>query len=79
MSGNIKTREFAISDYDTALELWQRVRGLEIAEGDEREGRFPLSRAQPEPEQSGYRWRSDCWRRIVRSRRTPRIYLSSGG
>jgi len=38
MSGNIKTREFAISDYDTALELWQRVEGLEIAEGDDREG-----------------------------------------
>ena len=38
MSGNIKTREFAISDYDTALELWQRVEGLEIAEGDERKG-----------------------------------------
>ena len=38
MSGNIKTREFSISDYDAALELWQRVEGLEIAEGDEREG-----------------------------------------
>src|SRR5258707_8725271 len=38
MSGNIKTREFAISDYDAALELWQRVEGLEIAEGDDREG-----------------------------------------
>src|SRR4030095_15200502 len=38
MSGNIKTREFSISDYDAALELWQRVEGLEIAEGDERDG-----------------------------------------
>jgi ribosomal protein S18 acetylase RimI-like enzyme len=38
MSGNIKTREFSISDYDAALELWQRVEGLEIAEGDDREG-----------------------------------------
>src|SRR5712671_7861450 len=38
MSGNIKTREFAISDYDAALELWQRVEGLEIAEGDDRKG-----------------------------------------
>jgi ribosomal protein S18 acetylase RimI-like enzyme len=38
MSDNIKTREFSISDYDAALELWQRVEGLEIAEGDDREG-----------------------------------------
>src|SRR5206468_11084021 len=38
MSDNIKTREFSISDYDAALELWQRVEGLEIAEGDDRRG-----------------------------------------
>ena len=38
MSEAISTREFSISDYDAALELWQRVEGLEIAEGDEREG-----------------------------------------
>jgi ribosomal protein S18 acetylase RimI-like enzyme len=38
MSADIKTREFVISDYDTALKLWQRVEGLEIAEGDERQG-----------------------------------------
>src|SRR5881409_3660753 len=38
MSDNIKTRAFSISDYDAALELWQRVEGLEIAEGDDREG-----------------------------------------
>ena len=37
MSGNVKTREFSISDYDAALELRQRVEGLEIAEGDDRE------------------------------------------
>jgi ribosomal protein S18 acetylase RimI-like enzyme len=37
MSDNIKTREFSINDYDAALELWQRVEGLEIAEGDDRE------------------------------------------
>src|SRR4026208_77286 len=37
MSDNIKTREFSVSDYDAALELWQRVEGLEIAEGDDRE------------------------------------------
>jgi ribosomal protein S18 acetylase RimI-like enzyme len=38
MSGNIKTREFAIGDFSAALELWERVEGLEIAEGDDREG-----------------------------------------
>jgi ribosomal protein S18 acetylase RimI-like enzyme len=37
MSGNIQTREFSVSDYQAALELWQRVEGLEIAEGDDRE------------------------------------------
>ena len=37
MSGNIDTREFSINDYDTAVELWQRVEGLEIAEGDDKE------------------------------------------
>jgi len=38
MSEKIKTREFRITDYDAALELWRRVEGLEIAEGDDREG-----------------------------------------
>ncbi len=38
MSDNIDTREFSISDYDGALQVWQRVEGLEIAEGDDREG-----------------------------------------
>src|ERR1044072_618313 len=38
MSRNIDTREFSISDYDGALEVWQRVEGLEIAEGDDIEG-----------------------------------------
>ena len=37
MNDDIKTREFSIRDYDAALELWQRVEGLEIAEGDDRE------------------------------------------
>jgi N-acetylglutamate synthase len=37
MSGNIDTREFSISDYDAAAELWQRVEGLEIAENDDKE------------------------------------------
>ena len=38
MSRNIDTREFSISDYDGALQVWRRVEGLEIAEGDDREG-----------------------------------------
>jgi N-acetylglutamate synthase len=38
MSHKIQTREFCISDYDAAVQLWDRVDGLEIAEGDEREG-----------------------------------------
>jgi ribosomal protein S18 acetylase RimI-like enzyme len=38
MSDNIKIREFSINDYDAVLELWQRVEGLEIAEGDDKEG-----------------------------------------
>jgi N-acetylglutamate synthase len=37
MSGKIYTREFAIDDYDSAVELWKRVEGIEIAEGDDRE------------------------------------------
>jgi ribosomal protein S18 acetylase RimI-like enzyme len=37
VSGKIITREFSIDDYDAALALWQRVEGLEIAEGDDRE------------------------------------------
>src|SRR5205823_4941859 len=28
----------SINDYDAAVKLWQRVEGLEIAEGDDREG-----------------------------------------
>lgn len=38
MSGNIDIREFSINDYDAAVELWQRVEGVELAEGDDREG-----------------------------------------
>ena len=38
MSGKIEIREFSINDYDAAIELWQRIEGLEIAEGDDREG-----------------------------------------
>ena len=37
MRDNIDTREFSINDYDAAVELWQRVEGLEIAEGDDKQ------------------------------------------
>jgi len=36
MSGKIKTRKFLIDDYAAVVELWKRVEGLEIAEGDDR-------------------------------------------
>jgi N-acetylglutamate synthase len=38
MSEQIITREFCIDDYDAAFLLWHRVEGLEIAEGDDKEG-----------------------------------------
>lgn len=38
MSDTIKTRAFSFADYDAALELWQQAEGIEIAEGDDREG-----------------------------------------
>jgi ribosomal protein S18 acetylase RimI-like enzyme len=38
MSGNIVTREFSIDDYEAVLRLWQRVEGLEVAEGDDKKG-----------------------------------------
>ena len=36
MSGeiDIQTREFGIEDYEAAAQLWQRVEGVDIAEGD---------------------------------------------
>jgi N-acetylglutamate synthase len=37
MIGEIATREFSIDDYDTAVELWKKVEGVEIAEGDARD------------------------------------------
>lgn len=36
MSEKIRTREFVIADYQAAVELWNRVEGIEIAEGDDR-------------------------------------------
>lgn len=38
MERDITTREFSISDYEAAVELWSRVEGVEIAEGDDRAG-----------------------------------------
>jgi N-acetylglutamate synthase len=42
MKSGIETREFLIGDYEAAVELWKRVEGLDIAEGDDPEsiGRF---------------------------------------
>jgi ribosomal protein S18 acetylase RimI-like enzyme len=39
MSGkiDIQTREFVIDDYDAAIELWKKLEGLDVAEGDDRE------------------------------------------
>ena len=42
MSGKIVTREFSIDDYDAALQLWQRVEGLEVAEGDDKKASLNL-------------------------------------
>ena len=36
MGETISIRAFSIDDYEAAVELWQRVEGLEIAEGDDR-------------------------------------------
>ena len=38
MSRKIVTREFSIDDYEAALQLWQQVEGLEVAEGDDKKG-----------------------------------------
>jgi ribosomal protein S18 acetylase RimI-like enzyme len=38
MDRKIHTRNFLIDDYEAVLQLWQRVEGLEVAEGDDKEG-----------------------------------------
>jgi len=38
MRDQIVTRDFSVDHYDAALHLWQRVEGLEVAEGDDKEG-----------------------------------------
>ena len=37
MSSEVQTRQFTIDDYDAAIELWKRVEGLDVAEGDDHE------------------------------------------
>jgi ribosomal protein S18 acetylase RimI-like enzyme len=37
MGETISIRAFSIDDYEAAVELWKRVEGIEIAEGDDRE------------------------------------------
>lgn len=32
----VQSREFRIGDYDAAIDLWSRVEGLDVAEGDDR-------------------------------------------
>jgi hypothetical protein len=67
MSGNIDIREFSVNDYDAAVELWQRVEGVEVAEGDNREGVAQFLARNPGAEPSGDRWVGDCWGRVMRS------------
>jgi len=38
MSGKIDIREFSIDDYDAALRLWKQAEGIEVAEGDDKQG-----------------------------------------
>jgi len=33
----ISTREFRVEDYESAVDLWHRVEGVEVAEGDSKE------------------------------------------
>src|SRR5207244_12050669 len=37
MNGEIRTRECSFDEYEAAIDLWQKVEGLDIAEGDDRE------------------------------------------
>ena len=36
-SGELQIREFTIEDYEAAIELWKKVEGLDVAEGDDRD------------------------------------------
>jgi len=48
MRDRIRTREFSIDDYETAVELWKRAEGIEIAEGDDRESVIQFLKRNPE-------------------------------
>ena len=37
MASKIDISAFSIGDYDAAIDLWKRVEGIEIAEGDAKE------------------------------------------
>src|SRR4029077_12305692 len=37
MTGKNEPREFSLDDYATAVELWKKVEGVEIAEGDSKD------------------------------------------
>jgi len=47
MNANITTREFLIDDYEMALDLWNRVEGIEIAEGDDKPSIAEFLRRNP--------------------------------
>jgi ribosomal protein S18 acetylase RimI-like enzyme len=47
MNATIGTREFVIDDYEVALDLWKRVEGLEIAEGDDKPSIAEFLRCNP--------------------------------
>ena len=79
MDRKIQTREFCIDDYDATLQLWQRVEGLEVAEGDEKEGVAQFVARNPGLSRVAIDGLESCWCRNVRSRRTPRTHLSRGG
>ena len=78
MSEKIHTREFCISDYDAALQLWHRVEGLEIAEGDEREDIAQFFARNPGLSRVAVGI-GNCWSRIMRERWPPRTHLPFSG
>ena len=67
MNGEIRTREFSIDDYEAAIDLWQKVEGLDIAEGDDRESvrRFCRTKSGLESGRNG--WIKNGRRGIMRS------------
>jgi len=47
MSDAISTRDFSIGDYEAATELWKRVEGIEIAEGDDKKSVIKFVKRNP--------------------------------